>query len=194
MEIRGKLIHSNHPEGSMQRLCDQCNHVYSNKQSLESHQWQTGHKQNTSIDAERTAFVKVNNTPGQLEASLRVKSADVAQLSDSLKVKDNQIAILEDSIKPKDAQLAILHDKITHLSSLGHEKQVVRETLRGLTLEDYIALGEQLGYRDIPTRVDNVPVPVVAPLAEPEPEFFIGKKEDPGWKYYDGLGFSIKQN
>jgi hypothetical protein len=75
MEIRGKLIHSSHPEGSMQRLCDQCNHVYSNKQSLESHQWQTGHKQNTSIYAERTAHVEVKNAPRQLETSLRVKSA-----------------------------------------------------------------------------------------------------------------------
>jgi chromosome segregation ATPase len=178
----------------MQRLCDQCNHVYSNKQSLESHQWQTGHKQIHSIDGERTAFVEVKNAQGQLETSLRVKSADVAQLNDSLKVKDNQIAALEDSIRTKEAQFAILHNKITHLSSLEHEKHVVRETLRGLTHESYIALGEQLGYRDIPTPVDNVPVPAVAPLAEPEPDFFIGKKDDPGWKYYDGLGFSIKQN
>lgn len=178
----------------MQRLCDQCNHVYSNKQSLESHQWQTGHKQINSIDGEKTSLVEVKNNPGQLGASLRVKSADVAQLNDSLKVKDNQIAILEDSIRTKEAQFAILHDRITYLSSLEHEKQVVRKTLRALTHGDYIALGEQLGYRDIPTPVDNVPVPAVAPLAEPEPEFFIGKKEDPGWKYYDGLGFSIKQN
>jgi len=178
----------------MQRLCDQCNHVYSNKQSLESHQWQTGHKQINSIDGERTTNVEVKNASGQLEAALRVKSADVVQLNDSLKVKDNQIAILEDSIRTKEAQFAILHDVITHLSSLEHEKHVVRKTLRGLTHEDYIALGEQLGYRDIPNHADNVPVPAAAPLSEPEPEFFIGKKEDPGWKYYDRLGFSIKQN
>ena len=113
----------------MQRLCDQCNHVYSNKQSLESHQWQTGHKQINSIDGERTTNVEVKNSPGQIEDSLRVKSADVTQLNDSLKVKDDQIAILEDSIRTKDAQLAILHDRITHLSSIEHEKHVVRETL-----------------------------------------------------------------
>ena len=178
----------------MQRLCDQCNHVYSNKQSLESHQWQTGHKQIRSIDGERTALVEVKNAQGQLESSLRVKSADVVQLNDSLKVKDNQIAILEDSIRTKEAQFAILHDELTYLSSLEYEKQVVRTTLRGLTHEDYISLGEQLGYRDIPNQVDNVPVPAAVSLAEPEPEFFIGKKEVPGWKYYDGLGFSIKQN
>jgi chromosome segregation ATPase len=178
----------------MQRLCDQCNHVYSNKQSLESHQWQTGHKQINSIDAERTTNIEVKNAQGQLGASLRVKSADVTQLNDSLKVKDDQIAVLEDSIRSKEAQFAILRDEITHLSSLEHEKYVVRETLRGLTHEDYIALGEQLGYRDIPTPMNNVPVPAAVPVAEPEPEFFIGKKEDPGWKYYDGLGFSIKQN
>jgi hypothetical protein len=177
----------------MQRLCDQCNHVYSNKQSLESHQWQTGHKQNTSIDAEGTTNVEVKNDPGQLGASLRVKSADIAQLNDSLKVKVEQIAVLEDSIKTKEVQLTMLRDEITHLSSFEHEKHVVRATLRGLTHQDYIAIGEQLGYRDIPTPVDHVSVPAVAPLAEPEPEFFIGKKEDPGWKYFDGLGFSVRE-
>ena len=56
----------------MQRLCDVCRGVYSNKSSISAHQRKTGHKQIASTNGDRTEKVESNNDLGQLQDSLKV--------------------------------------------------------------------------------------------------------------------------
>lgn len=203
----------------MQRLCDVCHGIYSNNSSFSAHQRKTGHKQITSTLGERAEEVESTNDLGQLEDSLRLKDASIAQLNDSLKTKDELIASLEDSIETKDAEFATLHDEIAQLSSLEHEQDIVRHTLKSLNKDAYDAIGQQLGFVGVPKpqpatvedfttqdraeaardahnveAVGSIPTPATTAQVEDRgPEIFIGKKEGDGWKYFDGLGFSVKE-
>ena len=134
----------------MKRLCDVCRGVYANNSSFSEHQRKTGHKQIASTNGDRTEIVESNDDLGQLQDSLKVKDNSIAQLNDSLKVKDERMASLEDSIKTKDAEFATLHDEIAQLSSLEHEQDIVRHTLKSLNKEAYDAIGQQLGFVDVP--------------------------------------------
>ena len=195
-----------------------CHGVYANNSSFSEHQRKTGHKQIASKGDERTEQVEANNT-SQSDDLLKGKDASIAQLNDSLKTKDELIASLEDSIKTRDAEFATLHDEVAQLSSLEHEQDIVRHTLKSLNKEAYDAIGQQLGFVDIPKpqpaafedvttqdraeaardahnveAVGSIPTPATtARVDDKEPEIFIGKKEGDGWKYFDGLGFSVKE-
>jgi len=131
----------------MRRLCDVCHGVYSNNSSFSAHQRKTGHKQIASTDGE---IVELTDNLVQLQDSLKGKDASIAQLNDSLKTKDDLIATLEDSIKTKDAEFATLHDEIAQLSSLEHEQDIVRHTLKSLNKEAYDVIGQQLGFVEVP--------------------------------------------
>ena len=203
----------------MKRLCDVCHGIYSNNSSFSAHQRKTGHKQIASTDGENAEKLELTGDQGQLEDSLKVKDDSIAQLNDSLKTKGELIALLEDSIKTKDAEFATLHDEIAQLSSLEHEQDIVRHTLKSLNKEAYDAIGQQLGFVALPKpqpadvedsttqdraeaardahnveAVGSIPTPATtAQVEDKEPEIFIGKKEGDGWKYFDGLGFSVKE-
>ena len=203
----------------MKRLCDVCHGVYANNSSFSEHQRKTGHKQIAATDGERTEKVDSTKDLGELQDSLKGKEVNIAQLNDSITVKDELIASLEDSIKTKHAEFATLHDEIAQLSSLEHEQDIVRHTLKSLNKEAYDAIGQQLGFVDVPKpqpatvadsttqdraeaardahnveAVRSIPTPdTTAQVEDKEPEIFIGKKEGDGWKYFENLGFSVKE-
>ena len=161
----------------MQRLCDTCHGVYKNKASFEAHQNRTGHRQNT-----QAALEDSGNLPTK-----------IAYLEDSIMAKNAEIANLQDSLKTYETNIANLHDEIAQLSSLEHEKDIVKNILKNLTEEHYDIIGQQLGFVD---KHNPHPQPTAtAPVAdvEPEPEIFMGDKNEAGWHYYQQFGFSLKE-
>jgi chromosome segregation ATPase len=164
--------------------CNECNHLYKNKRTLKEHQRQSGHKNDNIEDN----IAKLSD-PAKLQTELSNKSILIAKFEDSIMAKDAEIASLEESLKNYENNITILDAQKAQLSSLEHEKDIVRNTLKNLTKKDYDIIGRQLGYIETPK---PEPTADVKPV-EPEPELFIGKKTDPGWVYYDVFGFSVKK-
>jgi len=80
-----------------------------------------------------------------LEDSSKLKT-EILTLSDSIEKKDSEINLLSESVKTQEVEFAILHDEISQLSSLEHEQDIVRNTLKNLTKDAYELIGQQLGF------------------------------------------------
>lgn len=133
----------------MQHLCDTCHGVYRNKLSLNAHQNKTGHRQNTIVTLEDSSNL----------------TTEIAILHDSFIANNAEITRLKDLLENKESDIAILNNEVVQLSSLEHEKDIVRNTLKKLTEEQYDLIGKQLGYTEEPK-----PQPVTAPVADVKPE------------------------
>jgi len=150
-------------------------------------------KFNVEITKLNDSLIAKNYEIESLQGTIVTKESEIVSLRDSLKQKGIELYDFNELFKAKQNELVTLHDELAELSSLEHKQNIVRNTLRNLTKEQYDLIGQQLGFVKQPTLKPTTTAPVEdnKPV-EHEPEFFIGKKEGDGWEYREFLGFSVK--
>ena len=100
------------------------------------------------------------------------------------------VAQLEEQQLERVGKAGQLEVEVAHLQSPEHRREVLGDWLKGMTPELYFELAAKLGYQ----------VQEVAEIAEPgdgpeeRPGIIEGKTEEPGYKYLDLVGISVRED